>query len=238
MGNLIKSEYLKFKSSYALWIIIGVVTLSACISVFTGTYGSAEQTLMNIEKDCMVVILASAIYGAVILSEDFSNGLVRCYISAGYKKYFILTAKLIHYISGCVILLFLYPFVSVLIALAVQGTETTVSSVLITLFSAFFKTLPLYLGIFGIFFVIAFCIKKGVYVAGTSVAVSILSVVFTNKLYYGNISILEYSPIIQIEKAFDITVPFSYCISVFVSVITFILCIAISLKNFKDYDIL
>ncbi len=66
MNGMLKSEFFKFKNSYALWVIIGVITVSCGISIVTGSYQSAEQTLANISKDSMVPILACAIYGAII----------------------------------------------------------------------------------------------------------------------------------------------------------------------------
>lgn len=237
MRNLLKSEYLKFKSSYALWIIIAVITASCGISVITGTYQSADQALINIEKDCMVPILASAIYGAIILCEDFSNGIVRCYISAGYKRAAIVRAKIIHYILGCIIILFLYPFFSILLALAVLGTETSVAVLLFNFISDFFKTLPLYLGILGLFFLLAFIIKKGVLDAGTSFAVAILSVVFSNK-FYPSLPILKYSPIIQINSVLTMGASTAYYVAVVVSLIMLLISLLISLEKFKRDEIL
>lgn len=236
MRNLLKAEYLKFKSSYALWVIIAVITAASCISVFTGTYLSADQTLLNIEKDCMVPILAGAIYGAIILSEDFSNGIVRCCVSAGYKRGVILTAKLLHYLSGCIIILFLYPFISILAALAVQGTETSIAAVLTDFLSDFFKTLPLYLGIFGIFFLIAFLIKKGVIVAGTAIAVAILLVVFSNK-FYTDIPLLQYSPVVQINSVLLTGVSSAYYMAAAVSLLMLVISVLISFVKFKCEEI-
>lgn len=64
-----------------------------------------------------------------------------------------------------------------------QGVETSFIAVLEAMLCTFAKSLPLYWGIFGVFFLISILIQKGVVAMGVSVATSILLVVFSNKLY-------------------------------------------------------
>ena len=233
MKGMLKAEQFKFRNSYALWIIIGVITVSCFISIVMGTYNSAEQTLLNITKDSMVPLLACAIYGAVILTDDFSNGLLRHYIAGGYRRISILFAKLIHYLFGCSVLLLVYPCLCVSLAAALHGTETTFPMVVRQVIFAFFRTLPLYLGIFGLFFLIAVLIKRGVVVAGTSVVTSILLVVFTDKLYGSAASILKFSPIIQIGEVASGKVTGIYFASVLVSFAVLAVCALGSILKFN-----
>lgn len=237
MKGMLKAEQFKFRNSCALWIIIGVIFASCFISVIMGTYNSAEQTLLNITKDSMVLILACAIYGAIILTDDFSNGLLLHYIASGYRRTSILFAKLIHYILGCSILLLVYPCLCVSLAAILHGTETTFLLVFQEMILAFFKTLPLYLGIWGLFFFFAILIKKGVAVMGISVAVSILLVVFTNRLYGNGISTLKYSPIIQISEAVTGKVTVIYFMSVLLSLVVLVVCILGSIVKFNKDEL-
>lgn len=233
MNGMLKSVFFKFKNSYALWVIIGVITVSCGISIVTGSYQSAEQTLANISKDSMVPILACAIYGAIILTDDFSNGLLRHYIANGYKRSSILFAKCIHYILGCSVLLLVYPCLCVLFASLLQGVQTTLLHVFRDTIFIFLKTLPLYLGILGLFYLFAVLIQKAVVVAGVSVAASILLVVFSNKLYGNAVSILTYSPVIQLGEAANGHVTSAYLIAVLVSLVTLAVCIWGSVLKFN-----
>lgn len=237
MKGMLKAELFKFKYSYSLWIIISVVTISCGFSIVTGVYRNAEVTLASISQDNMVPILACAIYSAIILTDDFSNGLLKHYIANGYKKTSIILAKFIHYILGCSILLFLYPYICVILAVAIQGTQTTPWVVFQTMLSNIVKTLPLYWGIFGLFFCLSILIQKGAIAIGTSVAVSILLVVFTNKLYEGTASILRYSPVIQIKEVTAGPVTFQYFIAVLVSLIILAICLFGSMLKFKHDEL-
>ncbi len=237
MKGMLKAELFKFKCSYALWIIIGIITASCCISIVTGTYDSAEQTLANITKDSMVPILACAIYSAIILTEDFSNGILRHYIANGYKRSAIILAKFVHYMVGCSILLLVYPAISVSLAAIIQGVETSFIAILGSMLLSFAKSLFLYWGIFGLFFLFSVLIQKGVIVVGVSVATSILLVVFTNKLYNGTSSALQYSPIIQIGEIANGMVSSIYFVSILLSIVVLIICVWGSVIKFSHDEL-
>ncbi len=96
------------------------------------------------------------------------------------------------------------------------------------------QSLPLYWGIFGLFFLIAMVVQKGVFAMSVSLALSIIIVVFTNK-FYGNLAgILKYSPVIQISEIASGTITSAYFISVLFSLAILTVCILISaIKNCK-----
>lgn len=237
MKGMLKAEFFKFKHSYVLWIILGVISASCMISVLTGTYSSAEQTLIAISKDSMVPILACVIYSAIISTEDFSSGILKHYIANGYSRSSIVFAKFIHYIAGSSILLFLYPAICVSLAAAIQGTETSFISVVGKMLWFFIQSLPLYWGIFGLFFLVAIIIQKGVFVMGVSLAMSIIVVVFTNK-FYGNLTgVLKYSPIIQIGEIASGMITNAYFISTFLSLTFLIVCVLISAIRFNHTEL-
>lgn len=142
MKGMLKAEWFKFTHSYYLFIIIGVISVCCGVSIFTGSYNSAEATLISLTKDSMVPILSCAI----VVTDDFSNGMLWHYISNGYIRTAIICAKFVHYIGGCTLLLLLYPMVSTFAAAIVQGVETSFFDVLQAIFFAFIKPLPLYWG--------------------------------------------------------------------------------------------
>ncbi len=238
MKGMLKAELFKFKHSCALWVILGVISASCAISVITGTYYSAEQALTSIAKDCMVPILACAIYGAVILTEDFSSGILKHYIAHGYTRRSIVMAKFIHYISGCSILIFAYFMICVSLSAVIQGIETHFMAVIGEALVFCVKSLPLYWGIFGLFFLFSVLIQKGVIAAGVSVAASILLVVFTNKLYIGISSVLRYSPIIQIGEIAGRTTTSGYFVSTLLSFVILAACLFASIEKFNHDELL
>lgn len=237
MKGMLKAELFKFTHSCSLWIIIGVLVASCGISIFTGTYSSAENALKNISKDSMVLILASAVYGAVILTDDFSNGLLRRFVANGYKRGAVILAKFVHYLAGCCILIFAYQAVSISLAALIQGVETSFAAVICKTFLTSAQLFPLYCSIWGLFFLLAVLIKKGVVVMGVSVAASIFLVVFTNKLYSGTSSILKYSPIIQISEAASGTVTNIYYASCLLSLAVLGACVWASVIKFQHDEL-
>ena len=219
MKGMLKAEFFKFSHSCPLWVILAVLTASCGVSIFTGTYDSAEHALLQISKDSMVLILAGAVYGSMTLTEDFSNGLLRHFIASGYRRTAILGAKLVHYLAGCGVLILLYQVISVALAAMVQGVETSFPAVMGKTLLTVLQALPLYGGIFGLFFFLAVWIQKGAAAVGVSVAVSILLVVWTNKLYPQHSAVLRYSPVIQISAAANGTITGAYVVSVLVSLV-------------------
>ena len=232
MKGMLKAEFFKFRHSYVLWIILAVISSACMISIATGTYYSAEQTLSAVSKDSMVPILACALYGAILLTEDFSSGILRHYIASGYKRREIVFAKFIHYLTGSSLLLFLYPVICVCAAAAIQGVDTSFVSVMENMLLLFICTLPLYWGIFALFFLISMVMQKGVFAMGVSLAVSILGVVFTNKFYGSGSAVLKYSPVIQISEIASGTITGAYGITVFLSLAMLVVCAGISTVRF------
>lgn len=237
MKGMLKAELFKFSHSYSLWSIIGVLVASCSISIITGTYSSAENALLNISKDSMVLILAGAVYGSILLTDDFSNGLLRHFISNGYKRSTIVLAKLVHYIVGCSILIFVYQVISVSLTAFVQGVETSFPAVISKTLFTFLQSLLLYWGIFGLFFLFAVLIKRSVIVVGVSVAASIFLVVFTNKFYNGNVSILKYSPIIQMNEVANGTVTSIYFVAILLSLAVLGACVWGSIIKFNHDEL-
>ncbi len=237
MKGMLKAELFKFKNSLVLWIIIAVITAFCFFSIIMGNYSSAEQVLISIAKDCMVPVLSCAVYGAVILTDDFSNGLLKHYIAGGYKRIFIILAKLIHYIFGCGVLLFVYPLLCTSFTALLYGTNTNFLFVFKDMIVIFFRTFPLYLGIFGLFFLFAVLIKKGAAVTGVSVAASIILGVSTNKLLVNAADLLKFSPVVQIVEVSSGSVTIAYFISVLLSLAALALCVLVCVLKFRKEEL-
>lgn len=237
MKGMLKAEWFKFTHYYYLLIIIGVLSACCGVSILTGSYNSAEATLMSLTKDSMVPILACAIYSAIVVTDDFSNGMLRHYISNGYTRKAIICAKFVHYIGGCTLLLLLYPMVSTFAAAIVQGVETSFADVFKTMLYAFIKPLPLYWGIFSLFFLVSVLLEKGVIAMGTSIASAIIIVVFTNKFYEKAAGILKYSPVIQINEIASGRISETYLISIFLSLALLAACALVSIVKFQHEEL-
>ena len=233
MRNILKAEKYKFSHSYTLWVIIGVLFAFCCISILTGVYSSAENALLNISKDTVVPLLGCSVYSAIIVLDDFSNGLLKHYIASGYKRPSILCAKFIHYIFGCGILLLVYPLLCVIFTAIVRGAETSFVLILRQLILVFIKSLPLYLGMVGLFFMVSILLQNAAITIAVSVAASIFLGFFSNRLYADNLYILKYSPVIQLNQVADNPISGEYLIAVIISLFLLVLCLCGSIVKFR-----
>lgn len=233
MRNMLKAEKYKFSHSCALWVIIGVLFAFCCITIMTGVYSSAENALLNISKDTVVPLLGCSVYSAIILLDDFSNGMLQHYIASGYKRTSIICAKFIHYILGCSILLLLYPFLCISFTAIVRGIETSFAFVLWQFILVFIKSLPLYLGIVGLFFLVSILLQNAAIAIAISVAASVFLGVFPNRLYESNLLILKYSPMIQLNEVVANPISGEYLIAATVSLFFLGLCLYWSIAKFK-----
>ena len=233
MRNMLKAEKFKFFHSCVLWVIIGVLFAFCCISIMTGVYNSAESALLNISKDIVVPLLGCSVYGAIILLDDFSNGLLQHYIAGGYKRTSIICAKFIHYMLGCSMLLLVYPFLCIGFTAIVRGIETSFALVIWKYIFIYLKSLPLYWGIVGLFFFISILLQNAAVAIGVSVATTIFLGVFTNRLYTGNGNILKYSTVIQLNGVAVNPVSGEYFIAVAISFFVLGSCLCGSIIKFR-----
>lgn len=233
MRNMLKAEKYKFSHSGVLWVIIGVLFAFCCISIMTGVYHSAEHALLNISKDTVVPLLGCSVYSAIILLDDFSNGLLKHYIASGYKRSSILCAKFIHYILGCSVLLLVYPFLCISFTAIVRGVETSPVLVLREFLLVFIKSLPLYLGVVGLFFLISILLQNAAIAIAVSVAASLFLVLFSNRLYAGNFYILKYSPMIQLNEVAANPISVEYLSAIGISLFLLVICLCGSIVKFK-----
>lgn len=232
MKYLMKAELYKFKKDISVWIISFILICCAGISIFTEVYSSAENTILNLGKDSMILILACAIYVGFSCTDDFTNRTVIYAIAYGNRRLQILLAKYCRYIFGCTIIIITYMFVSMMISFLALGTEITLFCLFIYAVKCQFLSLPLFWVIATIFFFFAIITRKSTMAMGISVACSMIGVVFTNKAYFSmqqpDNSLLRFSPIIQIPLIYDQALSvYDYTSTIIISIfIMFILLLA------------
>ena len=233
MRNMLKVEKYKFSHSCILWVIIGVLFAFCCISIMTGVYNSAEHALLNISKDIAVPLLGCSVYSAIIVLDDFSNGLLQHYIASGYERTSILCAKFIHYIFGCSILLLIYPLLCISFTAIMRGIETSVAFVLWRYILIYLKSLPLYWGIMGLFFLVSILLQNAAIAIAVSVASSLFLGVFPNRLYANGLYILKYSPMIQLNEAATNLISGEYLIAVIIALLLLGACFSGGIVKFR-----
>lgn len=233
MKNMLKAERYRFLHSGVLWTVILVLLLGSFIAVLTGSYGGAGIALLNVFKDIAVLLLGSSVYGTIILSEDFSNGLLQHYIAGGYKRAFIIYAKFVYYILGCCILLFVYPLLSIALTVAVRGGVISYMSLLFDFIVLFGKSLPLYLGIMSLFFLVAILFQNAPIAMAISVALSVFLTVFPNMSYGNNVSFLKFTPMIQLSSIHTGPISGEYLITAFISLCLLGFCLGGSVLKFN-----
>ena len=233
MRNMLKAEKYKFSHSCTLWVIISVLFAFCCISIMTDVYNSAENALLNISKDIVVPLLGCSVYSAIILLDDFSTGLLQHYIASGYERTSIICAKFIHYIFGCSILLLVYPLICISFTAIVQGIETSFAIILRQFILIYFKSLPLYWGILGLFFLVSILLQNAAIAIAVSVAASLFLGFFPNRLYANGLYILKYSPMIQLNEAATNLISGEYLITIVISLVVLGICFCGSTIKFK-----
>lgn len=186
MKYLLKAELYKFKKDRAVWCISAILILCASISIFTGVYLSAENTFLNLGKECMILLLACAIYAGITLTEEFVNRTIIHTIVAGYKWCLIIITKCVYYLLGCTMIIVSYLTISTMLAAFRLGVETSVLNLIQYMLISLLQSLPLYWAFVMIFFLYAIIIRRGTVTMGVSIASSIILVVLANKIYFSS----------------------------------------------------
>lgn len=234
MKSLLKIEYKKFLYSYSLWVIIAVLVLSSCLSVFSNVYEDSLILSKTLYADSMVLLIAGAIYAGLCVTPDFANGFIRHSLVVCKRRVYIIFAKFIHFIGGCVILLVIYPLVTVLISIFYYNFQNPMLLIKDCIFDML-RVLPYYCTMFSIFFMIAILSKRDGITLGITIPLSILLVVFTERLL-PNLDFLKYTPIIQIQEILENGINNTiFLLSIIVCGILIGLSILVSVLKFR-YD--
>ncbi len=242
MMYLMKAELFKFKKDISVWIISFLLICCASISIFTNVYSSAENTVLNLGKDSMILILACAVYVGFSCTDDFTNRTVIYAITYGNRRLQILLAKYCRYILGCTIIIISYMSVSMMISLFALGTEFMLPGLFVYAVKSLFLSLPLFWVISTIFFFFAIITRKSTVAMGISVASSIIGVVFTNKAYFSmqqpDNSLLRFSPVLQISMIYEQTLSaYDYKSTIIISIFTVIIVLLAGSAVFNQAEL-
>lgn len=232
MKTTLKVELEKFLNTYSLWVILAVLLISSCISIFTEVYKDNGTLIRSLCADSMIFLIAGGIYAGLSISSDFTNGFIRHYLVSGNKRIHILLAKYIHYICGCAIILMIYPLLSLGISILYYGSSEP-SALFYEMTKTILLTLPFYYSLFTLFFMIAILSKKDGITMGIAIPFSILIVVFTQR-FLPNFTFLQYTPIIQIQEVvLHMIHMHDYMITLLVSIAIIVISLFISMRKFK-----
>lgn len=198
MINLLNLEFKKFIYTYYLWIILIVLILSSCISIMTGVFSDPNLLSDSIYSDSMVFLIAGAIYAGLSITSDFNDGFIRHYLITFNQRQYIIFAKYLHFMFGCILLLLLYPMITLLISIVFYHANEPMLLIKNLMFDLL-RVMPYYCALFSIFFMISILSKKDGISLGVTIPLSIILVVFTERLL-PSIEFLVYSPIIQIQE--------------------------------------
>ena len=242
MMYLMKAELFKFKKDISVWIISFLLICCASISIFTNVYSSAENTVLNLGKDSMILILACAVYVGFSCTDDFTNRTVIYAITYGNRRLQILLAKYCRYILGCTIIIISYMSVSMMISLFALGTEFMLPGLFVYAVKSLFLSLTLFWVISTIFFFFAIITRKSTVAMGISVASSIIGVVFTNKAYFSmqqpDNSLLRFSPVLQISMIYEQTLSaYDYKSTIIISIFTVIIVLLAGSAVFNQAEL-
>ncbi len=239
MSNLLKLEAFRLRKNKSIWIILFIIVAACSISIFTDVYTSAEHAYLNIQKDIMTIILPCAVFSGLAFYSDFTERTILHYITKGYKRKSIILASYARYIVGCLIITVLYPIISTMLAGIINGVETSMFEVAMTLLKSIFLSIPLYLSIFSLFFLVVFAVRQSVICMSITVGLAIFIVVFTNKAYFGTSgeTIIRLSPIILIQNIQNNFILNDYLIGITFSILCSFIMIIIAFVIFKQSDI-
>ncbi|WP_455684811.1 hypothetical protein [Thomasclavelia sp.] len=233
MNNLIKAELYKFKKNFYIWIILFIMILCYLPSLFGNTTATFELLLKGVEKDVMVMLIGLSIYSGLTISNDFSNRTILHYISGGHRRSHIIFVEFLSFYLTCILIIVLYPTILLIISSLILSFPF-LSNIDILLYSVI-KSIILYSGLIGIFFLVSISTKKGTVSMGTSITLSILSVVLSNKLYTNPNSLWRLNPLIQLQNNNGFTS--EIIISCLISLLLLLISLAISIKIFSKSEI-
>lgn len=133
MGNLLHAEWYKLLHDRIFWVTSAVVILLNVI-IFSGNSilnRSGLQALkISMTKEIISAMIA-CIYGGLFIGGDFIDRTFYHGLMAGKSRSFALWAKLIVFAVATDVLLFLYPFLYVLVCTIKNGWGETASAGLI-----------------------------------------------------------------------------------------------------------
>ncbi|RUT31743.1 hypothetical protein EJP77_10160 [Paenibacillus zeisoli] len=169
MGNLIRAEVYKLKSSKVLYIVAGLlILLSLFISYWFRTYTGQRIMLLVFEIQLMFpLIIVIGLLGASFISNEYKSGGFKKYIYYGHNRRRILLSKSMVFTVVISLLSLIMPIVTTLINSGMNGFgESDGVSPGALIFRAFALSLLVYVGIASAAFFISMLFKNSLATLG------------------------------------------------------------------------
>lgn len=133
MGKLAHAERYKLFHDKIFWITIAVVILLNMIVVSGGAIFSmpGEKALSEIMKKEILSILISCIYGGLFIGGDFADRTLYHALMSGKSRVAVLLAKAGVFLTAVNVILFIFPFLLVIVCTVKNGWGTAFSTGLI-----------------------------------------------------------------------------------------------------------
>ncbi|GIP23447.1 ABC transporter permease [Paenibacillus sp. J22TS3] len=169
MGNLIRAELYKLKSSKILYIMVILLTLlSLAISYWFRTYSGQRMMLLVFEIQLMFpLIIVIGLLGASFISGEYKSGGFKKYIYFGHNRGRILLSKSIVYLLVILLLSVIMPLLTTLINSGLNGFGGTAqASAGVMVFRTFALSLLVYVGVGAVAFLISMLFKNSLATIG------------------------------------------------------------------------
>lgn len=235
MTRVLKIELFRMKNTPILAVMLLILILFFTVSIFTNVYPDLNWLIKNICGDSMVFLAAGAIYAGLSVTTDFSSGFVRHYLISGIRRDHIMLSKYLCYLAGCMCLLVFYPLAAFILGYFHIGGQDFVYYFYRLLWNIF-ATVPFYMIVFTIFFVVAVMIKKDALVIGVDFVLAIAITVLPQR-FFADYDMAAYIPTIQIQKIITTqTLALDFYGSLLCGILLSGSLLMIAMKAWKKYD--
>lgn len=106
MNNLLRAEFYKLRSCRSFWALLALSVLLGSVMILdTKIPDSAAACFHSSLYSSPLLYILLMIQGTLFIGEDFVNRTISFYITAGHKRLHILSAKLIVYLTSCLLII-------------------------------------------------------------------------------------------------------------------------------------
>jgi len=136
MLNLLRSEWYKLRYNRSFWLLLSVLFLAAIVYVLLNYYddptdGGAlnETTGLDLLTEAMggnsyIIKIGLGILAGFFISSEYSTGTIKRGAASGHSRTAFITAKLLVFIGGSMLMALIFPLVSLLLGSALMGVGT------------------------------------------------------------------------------------------------------------------
>jgi hypothetical protein len=191
MGKLLHTERYKLLHDKTFWIILAVVIIFNLI-VTSGSIIfslSGNKAFEEIMKKEILTILISCIYGGLFIGNDFAERTLYHGLMSGKSRTSVLFAKSVIFLIAIDIILFLFPFLLVVICTIKNGWGIVISeSAILHLISIILALLILGFAIGMISILVAVCFRDVGRTIGIPVTLYFVMILLLNSSYTAALS--------------------------------------------------